>query len=72
MRDAGIGGTAQIWFFIDEEGTVQRTQIAESSGHKALDDAALLVAEGIQFTPALNQEKPVPVWISLPITFTTR
>jgi TonB family protein len=71
LKDAGIGGTARIWFFIDEEGTVQRTQIAESSGHKALDDAALLVARGIQFTPALNREKPVAAWISLPITFST-
>jgi protein TonB len=72
LRDAGIGGTVQVWFFIDEEGAVQRTQVNESSGHKALDDAALLVAEIIEFTPALNRDKRVPVWISLPITFTTR
>jgi protein TonB len=72
LRDAGIGGTVQVWFFIDEEGRVQRTQVNESSGHKALDDAALQVANIIQFTPALNRDKRVPVWISLPITFTTR
>jgi protein TonB len=72
LRDAGIGGTVQVWFFIDEQGRVQRTQVAESSGHKALDDAALDVANIIQFTPALNRDKTVPVWISLPISFTTR
>jgi protein TonB len=72
LRDAGIGGTVQVWFFIDEEGRVQRTQVNESSGHKALDDAAIAVAEIIEFTPALNRDKRVPVWISLPITFTTR
>ena len=72
LRDAGIGGTVQVWFFIDEQGAVQRTQVNESSGHKALDDAALQVANIIQFTPALNRDKRVPVWISLPITFTTR
>jgi protein TonB len=72
LRDAGIGGTVQVWFFIDEEGRVQRTQVNESSGHKALDDAAIQVANIIQFTPALNRDKRVPVWISLPITFTTR
>jgi len=60
------------WFFIDDEGRVQRTQVNESSGHKALDDAAIKVADIIEFTPALNREKRVPVWISLPITFTTR
>jgi protein TonB len=72
LRDAGIGGTVQVWFFIDESGRVQRTQVNQSSGHKALDDAAIKVAEIIEFTPALNRDKRVPVWISLPITFTTR
>ena len=72
LRDAGIGGSVQVWFFIDEEGQVQRTLVNESSGHKALDDAAIRVADIIEFTPALNRDKRVPVWISLPITFTTR
>ena len=72
LRDAGIGGTVDVWFFIDEEGKVVRTQVDKSSGHKALDDAAVAVAGIIQFTPALNRDKRVPVWISLPITFTTR
>ncbi|MBT8396781.1 MAG: energy transducer TonB, partial [Gemmatimonadetes bacterium] len=72
LRDAGIGGTVQVWFFIDEQGRVVNTQVNESSGHKALDDAAIQVAGIIEFTPALNRDKRVPVWISLPITFTTR
>ena len=72
LRDAGIGGTVTVWFFINEQGVVQQTRVNESSGHKALDDAAIKVADVIQFTPALNRDKQVPVWISLPITFTTR
>ena len=72
LRDAGIGGTVTVWFFIDEAGAVQRTQVDQSSGHPALDDAAIKVADIISFTPALNRDKRVPVWISLPITFTTR
>lgn len=72
LRDAGIGGTVLVWFFIDEEGRLQRTQVHESSGHRALDEAALKVADVIRFSPALNRDKQVPVWISLPITFTTR
>ena len=72
LRDAGIGGTVLVWFFIDEEGRLLRTQVHESSGHRALDEAALKVADVIQFSPALNRDKRVPVWISLPITFTTR
>jgi protein TonB len=72
LRDAGIGGQVLVWFFIDENGNVQNTLVNQSSGHKALDDAALKVAEVIEFTPALNRDKRVPVWISLPITFQTR
>ncbi len=72
LRDAGIGGTAQIWFLVDESGTVRRVLLNQTSGHQALDEAAQRVAEVIQFTPALNGDKPVPVWISLPVTFTVR
>ena len=72
LRDAGIGGTTIVWFYINEVGKVQRTQVHTSSSHKALDDAALKVADIAVFTPALNRDKPVSVWISLPITFTTR
>ncbi len=72
LRDAGIGGTVLVWFFLDETGEVRRALLNESSGHKELDDAALRVAAAIRFTPAMNREKVVPVWIALPITFTTR
>ncbi len=72
LRDAGIGGTTVVWFFIDEQGVVQNQQVQASSGHQALDDAALRVAPVFKFTPALNRDKAVPVWVQLPITFTTR
>lgn len=69
LRDAGIGGTAIVWFFIDEEGVVRNQLVASSSGHQALDEAALRVAPVFRFTPALNRDKAVPVWVQLPITF---
>jgi len=68
----GVGGTVHVWFLIDEQGAVQRAQLIESSGHPLLDSAAMKVADVIQFTPALNRDNPVPVWISYPITFTVR
>ena len=72
LRDAGIGGTVIVQFFVDEEGIVRRTLVATSSGHASLDEAALRVASVFEFTPALNLDKIVPVWISIPITFRTR
>ncbi len=72
LRDAGIGGTVKVFFFIDESGSVQDFRIDQSSGHQALDDAALAVADVYRFTAALNRDKRVPVWVSFPITFQVR
>jgi periplasmic protein TonB len=72
LRDAGIGGRAVVFFFIDEEGAVQDYRISESSGHQALDDAALAVADVYRFSAALNRDKKVPVWVQFPITFQVR
>ncbi len=72
LRDAGIGGTVRVYFFIDENGRVQDYRIDQSSGHQALDDAALAVASVYRFSPALNRDKRVPVWVSFPITFQVR
>ena len=72
LRDAGIGGTVRVYFFIDENGRVVERQIDASSGHQALDDAAMAVSEIYRFSPALNRDKKVPVWVSFPITFQVR
>ena len=72
LRDAGIGGTVKVYFFIDENGQVQDTRIDQTSGHQALDEAALKVANIYRFSPALNRDKKVPVWVSFPITFQVR
>ena len=72
LRDAGIGGSTKVWFFIDATGKIVKTQINVSSGHQALDEVAIKVADRYVFSPAMNRDKPVPVWISLDITFKTR
>lgn len=72
LRDAGIGGTVVIYLFIDEEGIVQNTKVNQSSGHTSLDEAALRVGNVMRFSPAMNRDKKVPVWVSLPITFQVR
>jgi periplasmic protein TonB len=69
LRDAGIGGTVLMWFFIDENGRVQNTRINQSSGYDAFDQAAQNVASIMEFSPAYNRDQRVPVWVALPITF---
>jgi protein TonB len=72
LRDAGIGGTTIMWFFIDEKGAVIRTQLFKASGHDALDEAAVKIASIMRFSPALNRDKAVQVWVQIPITFQSR
>jgi protein TonB len=69
LREAGIGGTVRVFFFIDGEGMVQKTQIETSSGHETLDEAAMAVASLYRFSPALNRDRRVAVWVAFPIMF---
>ncbi len=69
LRDAGIGGSVTVWFFISEDGMVLDRRVSATSGHIPLDEAALEVADVFRFSPALNREQIVQVWIQLPITF---
>ncbi|MGI9626384.1 MAG: energy transducer TonB [Longimicrobiales bacterium] len=72
LRDAGIGGSVHVAFFVISDGTVADRRIHAPSGHAALDEAALKVADLMRFSPAMNREKPVSVWVALPIEFTTK
>lgn len=72
LRDAGVGGTTVMWFFIDENGAVLKTQLSKTSGQDALDDAAAEVARVMKFSPALNRDRRVQVWVEIPIVFTAR
>jgi protein TonB len=69
LRDAGIGGVVRVFFFIDENGMVQTTRLDQSSGHETLDQAAIELASRYQFSPALNRDMQVPVWVSFPIVY---
>ena len=72
LRDAGIGGEVRVFFFIAATGAVADVRIDQSSGHEALDRAALAVARVYRFRPARNRDETVPVWVSFPITFQVR
>lgn len=72
LRDAGVGGTVHVRFHIDAEGVVQDFRIDRTSGHDALDEAALSIADVYRFRPALNRDHTVAVWVTFPITFRVR
>lgn len=69
LREAGIGGTVKVWFYVDTDGRVTNTQINRSSGYEAFDQAALKVSDMMMFTPAYNGDKKVPVWVEMDLNF---
>lgn len=69
LRSAGIEGSVILRVFIDEQGAVQSTDVTESSGYPSMDEAALTAADRMQFSPAMNRDKPIAVWLALPIQF---
>jgi len=69
LRDAGIGGTVKVLFFIDDDGRVLETSIEGGSGYEALDEAALAVADMIRFSPAMNRDRRVAVSVVFPVVF---
>ncbi len=72
LQDAGVSGTVNVWVFIDRRGEVKNAEVQRSSGNGALDAAALKSVQEFEFTPAINMDKTVPVWVAIPITFTVR
>lgn len=72
LREAGVSGTVGVYFFVDADGQVTNAQVQRSSGYPQFDQVALEVAQRGEFTPAMNRDKPVGVWIVLPVEFKTR
>lgn len=69
LEFSGATGVVQVAFWIDEAGAVQRAEIAESSGSRALDRLAMRVSKILRFRPATFAGRPVRVQVRLPITF---
>jgi TonB family protein len=69
LRHLGVGGEVTTWVFVDTTGVVKNALIQSSSGNRELDEAAERAVYEIEFTPALNRGRRVPVWVAFPIVF---
>jgi len=72
LREAGISGTVTLYLYVNERGEPEKSQVQKSSGYAQFDAAAAMVAERIEFSPAMNRDKPVGVWILQLIEFKTQ
>ncbi|NQV37005.1 MAG: energy transducer TonB [Candidatus Marinimicrobia bacterium] len=68
-REAGIEGQIIIQVYIDESGDVTETVVLKSIPNTGLDEAAIEAIRITKFKPAMQKDKPVGVWISIPIQF---
>ncbi|MEW6753080.1 MAG: energy transducer TonB [Candidatus Latescibacterota bacterium] len=66
-RMALVEGRVYVRMLLDRRGYVER--IGEVSGPAMLHRAAVAAARQWQFTPAVQNEQTVKVWISLPFAF---
>ena len=68
-QEAGIEGTVVVQVFIDKKGRVQDTVILKGIPNTGLDEATISAIRKTRFRPAKQRERPVGVWISIPVNF---
>ena len=69
-RDAGIEGRVLVRALVGVNGTVEKVLLIQ--GVLGLDEAALEAGMTAVFRPALQQGRPVAVWVVIPIDFSLR
>lgn len=67
---AGMEAVVWVQALVDKNGDVREARILKSSGSKAgFDEAAIVAAKKCKFKPAIQNGRPVPVWVSFSIEF---
>jgi protein TonB len=64
-----IEGRALIRVLVDSSGKPEQVEMAQSSGAKVLDDAALNSVKQWLFVPAQQGNRSVAAWVEVPIRF---
>lgn len=71
-QEAGIEGTVIVQAFINDKGIVEETIILKGVPNTGLDEAAAKAIMQTRFRPAKQRDRPVGVWISIPVHFTLK
>lgn len=67
--ESGIEGTVVIQCFVDKNGIPSDMNILRGLPNTGLDEAATNAIKKVRFEPALQRDKKVGVWISIPVQF---
>ncbi|MDW7682144.1 MAG: energy transducer TonB [bacterium] len=68
-RKAGIEGTVIIYAQISDKGDVIRTRVIKALGQSGCNEAAIEAIQSVKWRPAKQRDKPVTVWVSVPVRF---
>lgn len=68
-KTAGLEGLVWVKALVDKDGSVRDAMIYKSSGTTSLDEAALAVAKQNRFKPAIQNNRPVAMWVTYKVSF---
>jgi protein TonB len=69
-RTTGLTGTVLVRILVYKDGTVKDVIVARASGSNVgFEEAAIAAVKQWVFKPAIQNQKPVSVWINYPIKF---
>jgi TonB family protein len=63
-----ISGTVWLNVLVDQKGSVKSARVLKSDAEE-LNQAAMDAARKYAFTPGIYRNKPIPVWVSIPVEF---
>jgi protein TonB len=69
IRTTAAQGRLLLRILVRPDGTVASVQLAEQSGHPALDAAAVQAASGWRFEPASRDGEPIEAWVLVAVRF---
>lgn len=65
----GESGEVVVQVLVDRDGRPRQVEVARSSSHRALDQAAVRAVRGWRFQPAMRQGQPVAQVVQIPVAF---
>jgi len=68
-REAGIEGQVIVDVFIDKNGNVTKAEIKKGIPNTGLNEAAVNALKRTSFKPAMQRDRKVGVWYTIPVRF---
>ncbi len=68
-RRAGVEGSVLLYVQVDEKGEIVNTRVMRLEGIDVFKEAAIKAVKSVKWKPAMQRDRPVKVWASVPIDF---